>query len=191
MISSLRKRLIRYCNPPGPVLGNELHEPMEYAQFKLRQVQVVVRHGDRSSVATKFPTASSNYFNCELKSRNPRDSAKIKQLKNMAKIFKKTRMRSDGKHITEDFSLHEAVVCKSGQLTSKGFLQHFYLGEHIYNAYGRKLAISWASAEEKEMLIYATPIERTQQSAAAFLAGMLMEVYKKAKSPGMYSFLSF
>lgn len=177
-ISNLRKRLLYYCNPPGPVLGNENDVPIEYSHFKLKQVQVVVRHGDRSSVASKFPTSNSPDFNCELKTKNDRDLQKIKHLKDMEKFFHKIRIRPGGKPVTEDFWLDEKVTCKSGQLTSKGYLQHLYLGEHMYNSYGRKLDISIASVEEEEMLAFATPVERTQQSAAAFLAGMLQTVFK-------------
>lgn len=60
-----------------------------------------------------------------------------------------------------------------GQLTGKGFLQLISLGEYIMTMYGKRLGVNTASFEENEIAIFATPIERTQQSAAAFVAGML------------------
>ena len=70
-----------------------------------------------------------------------------------------------------------------GQLTGNGYLQHIYLGEYMFNMYGRRLNLDIASIEEEEIMIFATPITRTQQSAAAFIAGMFNTVSKKV--PGM------
>ena len=66
-----------------------------------------------------------------------------------------------------------------GQLTGKGYLQHIYLGEYMFKMYGRRLDINVASVEEGEIMVFATPIKRTQQSAAAFIAGMLEKVFQK------------
>ena len=51
--------------------------------------------------------------------------------------------------------------------------------------YGRRLDINIASIEEEEVMAFATPIGRTQQSAAAFLAGMLDKEFKSI--PGTYT----
>ena len=190
-MSKLGKRLIYYCNPPGPVLGNEMQEPMEYAQFELKQVQVVVRHGDCSSIASKFPFSNFPDFNCELKTQNGRDLQKIKHLRDMEKRFQKVRMRSNHKQVKEDFWLDETEQCKHGQLTSNGYLQHLYIGEHMYNSYGRKLDITIGTVEEQQILVFATPVERTHQSAAAFIAGMLQSVYQKMESSGICDFHGF
>ncbi len=53
------------------------------------------------------------------------------------------------------------------------------------NMYGRRLDINIASIEEEEVMAFATPIGRTQQSAAAFLAGMLDKEFKSI--PGTYT----
>jgi hypothetical protein len=48
----------------------------------------------------------------------------------------------------------------------------------MLNIYGRRLDINIASIEEDEIMVFATPIKRTQQSAAGFVAGMLEKVFK-------------
>ena len=54
----------------------------------------------------------------------------------------------------------------------------------MLNVYGRRLDINIASIEEDEIMVFATPIKRTQQSAAGFVAGMLQKVFKDI--PGAY-----
>ena len=49
----------------------------------------------------------------------------------------------------------------------------------MFNVYGRRLNIDISSIEEDEIMVFATPIMRTQQSAAAFIAGMFNTVFKK------------
>jgi hypothetical protein len=71
-----------------------------------------------------------------------------------------------------------------GQLTGRGYLQHIYLGEYMLDMYGKRLDLNIASVEEDEIEVFATPITRTQQSAAAFIAGMLNKILKKI--PGAY-----
>lgn len=51
----------------------------------------------------------------------------------------------------------------------------------MQNMYGRRLDLNLASVEEDEIMVFATPIERTQQSAAAFLAGMLDRMFKNIR----------
>ena len=49
----------------------------------------------------------------------------------------------------------------------------------MFKMYGERLDINVASVEEGEIVVFATPIKRTQQSAAAFIAGMLENVFQK------------
>lgn len=49
----------------------------------------------------------------------------------------------------------------------------------MLTVYGRRLDLSIASVEEDEILVYATPISRTQQSAAGFLSGMFGQLLLK------------
>ena len=174
-LSVLKKRLLHYCNPVGPPLGNEHNEPMEYAQFKLKQVQVVGRHGDRSSVVNDFPGLM--HFNCELSSRNFQHAKKLAMLKEMER-FLKTVYVNGRDEVVADFKLAGRKICMPGQLTGTGYLQHIFLGEYMLNMYGRRLDINIASIEEEEIMVFATPIKRTQQSAAGFVTGMLEKVFK-------------
>ena len=57
----------------------------------------------------------------------------------------------------------------------------------MLDMYGKRLDINIASVEEDEIEVFATPITRTQQSAAAFIAGMLNKILKKI--PGAYFYL--
>ncbi|XP_028393766.1 2-phosphoxylose phosphatase 1-like [Dendronephthya gigantea] len=174
-LSLIRKRLLRYCNPPGPPLGNEHNEPMEYAQFTLKQVQVVTRHGDRSSIVENFPNMM--HFNCELRSPNLQHDQKLQMLKKMSKFLRIVEVKEQEK-VDSDFLLNERKICKTGQLTGRGYLQFIYLGEYMQNMYGRRLHLDLASVEEEQIIVFATPFERTQQSAAAFLVGMLDRMFK-------------
>ena len=116
-VSTLKKKLLRYCNPAGPPLGNEHSEPMEYAQFKLKQVQVVARHGDRSSVATNF--ANMVNFNCDLSSQNFQHARKLEMLQKMERFLKVVHVKGR-EEIVRDFMLTGTKICRPGRLKGIG-----------------------------------------------------------------------
>ena len=111
-LSVLKKRLLHYCNPVGLPLGNEHNEPMEYAQFKLKQVQVVARHGDRSSIVNDFP--SLMHFNCELSSQNFQHAKKLAMLKKVER-FLKTVYVNGHDEVVADFKLTGRKICRPGR----------------------------------------------------------------------------
>ena len=113
-LSVLRKSLLHYCNPPGLPLGNEHNEPLEYAQFKLKQVQVVVRHGDRSSVAENF--AKMVEFNCDLNSQNSEHAQKLEMLKKVKKFLRIVHVQALGlQEMQTNFMLNKGKVCRPGE----------------------------------------------------------------------------
>jgi hypothetical protein len=112
-LSILKKKLLRYCNPAGPPLGNEHNEPMEYAQFKLKQVQVVARHGDRASVIKNF--ANMMHFNCDITSQNFQHARKLEMLKKMARFLKTVHVKGRDELLT-DFMLTGRKICRPGRL---------------------------------------------------------------------------
>lgn len=111
-LSELKKKLLHYCNPAGPPLGNEHNEPVEYAQFKLKQVQVVARHGDRSSVVEKFPNLMD--FNCEIKSRNSQHAQKLAMLRKTEKYLKLV-VTNGRDEMVRNFLLTERKICRPGR----------------------------------------------------------------------------
>ena len=111
-LAGLKKRLLHYCNPVGQPLGNEHNEPMEYAQFKLKQVQIVARHGDRSSVVKNFP--SMMHFNCELSSQNFQHAKKLAKLKKMERFLKIVYTQGQDDSVT-NFKLTGKKICDPGK----------------------------------------------------------------------------
>ena len=112
-LSLLKKRLLHFCNPAGLPLGNEHNEPMEYAQFKLKQVQLVVRHGDRSPLVKKFPNMM--HFNCELSSQNFQHAQKLEKLKKMERFLRTVYVQGPDEEVTS-FKLTERRICWPGRL---------------------------------------------------------------------------
>lgn len=177
-----RKRPIRYlqtfskkyCNYP-PQTGNDegfLNLPGVFADnpFKLKMVQVLIRHGDRAPVLLYLPNADKKLYNCSVGSNNLVIAHLFSELKEMVKYLKIRKLSSE---VSEHSFLPDLQVkaCRAGQLTAQGFLQLIAIGKHLRRQYSNLLD----DLQGDQITVRATNSDRTVQSAAALLCGLLTE----------------
>lgn len=154
-----------YCNEPGNVHGKEGKIPFvrqRERNYELLQVQMVIRHGDRAPISLDtFPNTDSVEISCFF-NRSWKDFLELDRLRRDASMFVVTGNPSR-------VIIQERDVCKGGQLTPAGFLQHIFNGKHLRKAYTGLLESIKAGSSA---LVTTTDYSRTVQSAAAILYGM-------------------
>ncbi|KAJ5076811.1 lysophosphatidic acid phosphatase type 6 [Anaeramoeba ignava] len=121
---------------------------------KLILVQVITRHGDRTPLKT-LPN-QKNEWNCDLNFyhlSNP-ESKTIFQ-----KVYIPNRQQFNGN-------------CLTGQLTSKGFQQHFLLGQKLRKKYFNELNFIPEKYDPKLIYLRTTDKQRTRNSVYGNLLGL-------------------
>ncbi|CAN0049371.1 unnamed protein product [Pylaiella littoralis] len=142
--------------------------------LELRQLQVTIRHGDRSAIH-ELPNAYEQKWKCQPFSEEiqqkwegvSRFSVKNVDGRPLARsltpaVYAKEELGQLGK----EFKGRADVLCKQGQLTETGIRQHLTLGEHMHQAYHGLLGGDLAT---EEVYVRSTDYTRTLESAAAFL----------------------
>ena len=136
------------------------------SQFKLLQVYILLRHGDRMPLYSSSKVIPTPKLNCSL----PDFLEPHRSVLNNFKLISLTD------NLTLSLNLHNGpqVECTSGLLTDMGYYQHYITGQYIRKTYSqlltkRKFLSSW----QEVLFTHSTNYERTQQSAASFLVGLL------------------
>ena len=168
------RRSHEYCNDiwdTKGVSGKEGYLPFEgNKQYELLQVHMIARHGDRSPVYDTF-LSKGFQLSCGL----PKQENHWASLSN----FVVKRLSGSGITPQEDIDLFPGFSehsCQPGELTHRGYKQHFQLGQFLRKQYNGRLinkAIKRDSDWTKNVFIHSTYYPRTLASAASFLLGFL------------------
>ncbi|XP_078696452.1 2-phosphoxylose phosphatase 1-like [Branchiostoma floridae x Branchiostoma belcheri] len=155
--------LQEYCNVPNAsVSGEEGDAPPGY---HLESVQVLIRHGDRT---TYYPIPGFNMepWNCNL---DPDRSPSHPKLPAFLESVTALKPEQVDRPLHKFSAYPQAKVCKYGHLTQQGAVQHLYNGEHLHNVYIKKWKLLLPNWNKSEVLLMTTKMSRTYQSAIAFL----------------------
>jgi len=162
-----------YCNFPVDTSGVEgslsLETPLNRQQFHLEMVQVLIRHGDRTPAMSIPNMDNGNYdYDCTFRTKNRDHKQMFEEYTQTTKhITTREFLKGLG---TAHHLLPSGHTCRIGQLTQKGFLQHFDLGKHLRTAYGSLIN---TDIKSRDLHVRSTKRTRCVQSAAAFLYGLL------------------
>ena len=142
---------------------------VEDQRFQLEMTQVLIRHGDRAPAIYIPNMDNGNYdFDCTFETS---DYSHKKMFDEYSQTTRHFIPREFVRNARTDFSLlPSGRRCQIGQLTQRGFLQHFALGKHMRTAY--KSLIN-TGIESSNLHVRSTHVTRCVQSAAAFLYGFL------------------
>jgi len=146
-----------------------LEKPLNRQRFHLEMVQVLIRHGDRTPAMFIPNMDNGNYdYDCTFRTKNYNH-------KQMFEEYTQATRRVTTREFQKDLrSSHQLLpsghTCRIGQLTQKGFLQHFTLGKHLRTAYSSLINTDIKSSD---LHVRSTQRTRCVQSAAAFLYGLL------------------
>lgn len=169
----LQHHVAQYCNFPMHTSGAEgslsLEKPLNQQRFHLEMVQVLIRHGDRTPAMFIPNMDNGNYdYDCTFRTKN-QDHRQVFEEYTEATRRMTTREFQKGSRSFHNL-LPSGQTCQIGQLTQRGFLQHFALGKHLRTAYG-----SLINTDIKSSNLHVRSTRRTRclQSAAAFLSGLL------------------
>ena len=170
---SIQQHLTHYCNFPVRTSGAEgslsLEELENSKRFRLEMVHVLIRHGDRSPAIDIANMDNKNYdYDCTFKTADH-------DHKQLFEDFKQTSMYFKLHEFVKGVRTSQSLVpsgkkCKIGQLTQRGFLQHFEIGKHMREVYHDLLGDDITGGN---LLLRSTDRTRCIQSAAAFLFGLL------------------
>ena len=146
-----------------------LEKPLNRQRFHLEMVQVLIRHGDRTPALFIPNMDNGNYdYDCTFRTKT-RDHTQMFEEYTQAtrRVTIRDFQKGSGSYRP---LLPSGQTCQIGQLTQRGFLQHFALGKHLRTAYG-----SLINTDIKSSNLHVRSTRRTRcvQSAAAFLNGLL------------------
>ena len=164
---------IEYCNSPHKVSGEE---GLNDSEFRLKQVQILIRHGDRAPIDLQaLPNTAPVHISCIF---NKTSKEYIVELERFREVVQRTAFQIYGSKIQN--LIKEKLFCSGGQLTPFGYLQHLFLGEYMkyrYDGFFEKVNVM------NEVLVKSTDVSRTIQSSAALLTGMFYEKLKLVSKP--------
>ena len=155
-----------YCNAPHEVSGDETEA---IHGLRLVQLQLLIRHGDRAPINVKaLPNTSPVHLPCRFNYENSLFNEKLATYKEM---IGKGVFKVEGSSHTE--LLEDRTLCYGGQLTTRGILQHLFLGSHLRDSYSKFVG----QIVDKDIHVLSTDLPRTKQSAAALLTGMFYDSF--------------
>lgn len=175
-----------YCQ--APLKGDEGVLPAEARPRELKQVQLVIRHGDRSPI-TKLTTPPLD-FDCKIKDPAMRLVAELVRerfhvagIQGKASLDYLTRalllptndsqqtfFSGLGIGAGKDTAGGEDQACFPGQLTERGVRQQVFNGQYLQERYGKALGVTDI---ETEVYFRSTNYPRTFISGAALLLNFL------------------
>ncbi|XP_078373225.1 2-phosphoxylose phosphatase 1-like isoform X2 [Oculina patagonica] len=170
---TVQQVVAHYCNFPMRTTGAEgslsFEKLLNQQRFRLEMAQVLIRHGDRTP-AMFIPNMDNGNFDydCTFKTS---DSDHKQMFEEYTQATKHISTHEIAKGVnTAHHLLPSGHRCRIGQLTKKGFLQHFALGKHMRSAYSSLINTGIKSSD---LHVRSTRRTRCAQSAAAFLYGLL------------------
>ena len=163
-----------YCNKPGNVYG--LEGQLKFFKgakrgYRLRQVHIVIRHGDRAPIVLDtLPNSKPVEISCTF-NRSWYFVDDLLEVKRGQDMFQVTGAKKYP-------ILQEREACIGAQLTPVGFSQHLNNGKFFRKRYGTFLdSIMYSS----QVIAKSTAYSRTVQSAASFLYGLFGDRFTKKK----------
>ena len=170
---AVQKHATHYCNFPIRTSGAEgslsLDKQLNRERFHLEMVQVLLRHGDRTSSVYISNMDNGKYdYNCTLRTKNQEYKHMFEEYAMLTRNFTLQDFLKGIK--TSGSLLPSGQRCRGSQLTQKGYLQHFTLGKHMRSAYSSLIN---ADINPGNLHVRSTSRTRCVQSAAAFLYGLL------------------
>lgn len=164
-----QSRLDSFCNEPQNMVDDvfEGHLPscLDKSRFELVQVIAVFRHGDRAPLIEQAGLGGPEDFECGV-SGNRWDVLDQVIVRRLA-----------GRREKVTFPLHpgkSGQQCRAAALTTKGFEQHYTMGDLFRQRYidSGLLKGSATFSKSKDLFVRVTGASRCMQSAGAFLAGL-------------------
>ncbi|KAJ7393280.1 hypothetical protein OS493_006249 [Desmophyllum pertusum] len=170
---TVQQNVENYCNFPMRTSGAEgslnLDKLLNQQRFQLEMTQVLIRHGDRTPAVFIANMDNGNYdYDCTFKTADYNHQQMFEEYAQATRHFTLREFAKVAKTIHH--LLPSGQKCQIGQLTQKGFLQHFSLGKHMRTAYSGLINTGIKSSD---LLVRSTQRRRCVQSAAAFLYGLL------------------
>lgn len=145
----------------------------ETGRYEIVQVHTLMRHGDRSSVATYLNYQPKVELECGMIDKD-HIWEKLNDFK-ITKLESSSHFKSKNKH--KLFRGYKSLPCKKGELTFQGFKQLYALGLFISDSYAKLF-----TTHPDEIYVQSTDHKRTIGSAAAFLLGFIPEDAAKLRS---------
>uniref|UniRef100_H2YRM6 2-phosphoxylose phosphatase 1 n=1 Tax=Ciona savignyi TaxID=51511 RepID=H2YRM6_CIOSA len=165
-----------YCNFPRDNDIFTMQEGVGQKGWKLKQVQILIRHGDRAPlnyaaynkfrVKPNFCNIHSDYY-----------SEKYKLVSKYRDNILKDLYTDGAVYFTHP--LPQAILCSPGQLTVFGALQQLHNGLLLREAYVQKHKLLDAFMLNETIYVRSTHVRRTYQSAVAFLYGFVPDYHFK------------
>ncbi|XP_062614217.1 2-phosphoxylose phosphatase 1-like [Saccostrea cucullata] len=164
--------VFEYCNFPNPNSLKEdtghYHKELGAHGYKLKLVQMMIRHGDRTPLHTLADRP------------NPRISCKFsKKEKHVHWIVGKFISRMQNEDANENFEfLHpypNQPYCRQSYLTPQGAVQALLNGLKAKYKYVDQLDLFGQNFSERKIIVKSTVYPRTYQSANAFMFGFLSD----------------
>jgi len=165
------KRSHEYCNElwgdAGPS-GSEGSLPFEGNNYyELIQVHMIARHGDRAPVYQTWLNKGLD-ISCAL----PEHEKHWSSLSDFT-VKKLTEPDITSQGDINLFPGYHEHLCKPGDLTHNGHLQHYVLGQLFAKQYASLVSTYQDTDWSKNVFVHSTDYPRTLGSAAAFLLGFL------------------
>jgi len=163
-----------YCNKPGNVYG--LEGQLKFFKgakrgFRLHQVHVVIRHGDRAPIVLDtLPNSTPVEISCAF-NRSWYFADDLHEVKRGQSIFEVTGAKKYP-------ILQERDSCIGAQLTPVGYSQHLNNGKYFRKHYG---AFVNSIVDSSQVMVKSTAYSRTVQSAASFLYGLFGDRFTRKK----------
>ena len=165
-----RERARQYCNPPS--LNVSSIEGNVSSSYKLVQVHVVIRHGDRSPMYGVGGIKKRLHLDCTLESLKGLQN--VSALQNYKSAMETTWQDAHSGSAALMYGLYpKEKTCMGAQLTGIGAAQHLGNGINLKRTYIDKHKLLEPNFNASEIHIRTTSYSRTYQSAIAFLYGFL------------------
>ena len=168
--TEVRERAKQYCNPPSFNMSS--HEGDVSSNYKLVQVHVVIRHGDRSPMYGVGGISQKLHLDCTLHS--PHNLKNNSEYQNYRTAMEAIWQDAQAGSAALVYGLYpKERTCMGAQLTGLGAAQHLSNGINLKRTYNDKHQLLQPSFNASEIHIRTTSYSRTYQSAVAFLYGFL------------------
>eukprot|EP01112_Ceratiomyxa_fruticulosa_P021415 TRINITY_DN7520_c0_g1_i1.p1 TRINITY_DN7520_c0_g1~~TRINITY_DN7520_c0_g1_i1.p1 ORF type:complete len:416 (-),score=52.09 TRINITY_DN7520_c0_g1_i1:182-1429(-) len=159
------QQTLPYCEAPNDLFVSN------FPNLTLRMVQTITRHGDRTMVI-RFEN-DHTLWECNL------TFTEIPSLNNNNTT---TTDRLYRKSYLNDREVIHPGNCNLGQLTSKGYDQHYRLGAKLRNLYVDTYKFLSANFDPTEVWVRSTDVPRTIQSAQGLLNGFYPRIFQNVNN---------
>ena len=178
--------ILRYCNKPSQLHstnGRSSEGTLAFggdSLYKLMQVYVLTRHGDRMPTYTFPELFPYLHLNCTSKDASMFSWDQMND-------FQRDSL-TGSQHVDQLSDPERDSKCDAGMLTVEGHRQLYILGSHFKDTYSRWFEQPAQPTDWKSHLfVHSTDYQRTQHSAASFLLGFLPDNVEIRKAVTIYT----